>query len=51
MLINGTGPRAVGDQLVLRDGTPWLAEGETPDDGALAGMNFFVEGITAELPK
>ena len=37
--------------LNKQDGTPWLAEGETPDDGALAGMNFFVEGITAELPK
>ena len=33
----------------MQDGTPWLAEGETPEDGPLAGMNFFVEGITAEL--
>lgn len=37
--------------LNKQDGTAWLAEGETPDDGTLAGMNFFVEGITAELPK
>lgn len=34
----------------MQDGTPWLAEGETPEDGPLAGMGFFVEGITAELP-
>ncbi|PTX54331.1 nucleoside-binding protein [Litoreibacter ponti] len=37
-----------------QDGTPWLAEGETAadfgDDG-LAGMNFYVEGITAEIPN
>jgi len=37
--------------LNKQDGSAWLAEGETPDDGALAGMNFYVEGITAELPK
>ncbi len=33
------------------DGTVWLKEGEVADDGTLAGMNFFVEGITAEIPK
>lgn len=37
-----------------QDGTPWLAEGETAsdygDDG-LAGMNFYVEGLTAEIPQ
>lgn len=37
--------------LNKQDGTPWLAEGETPDDATLAGMNFFVEGITADIPK
>jgi simple sugar transport system substrate-binding protein len=37
--------------LNKQDGSAWLAEGETPDDGALAGMDFYVEGITAELPK
>lgn len=40
--------------LNKQDGTPWLAEGETAadygDDG-LAGMNFYVEGITAEIPN
>jgi len=33
------------------DGTPWLAEGQTPTDEELVGMNFYVEGIKAELPK
>jgi len=35
----------------MQDGTPWLAEGELPEDGPLAGMGFFVEGITTELPN
>ena len=34
-----------------QDGSPWLAEGETAPDGDLLGMGFFVEGITADLPK
>jgi len=34
-----------------QDGSPWLAEGETADDGTLLGMNFYVEGITGELPN
>ena len=34
-----------------QDGTPWLAEGETADDGTLAGMDFYVEGITGEIPN
>ena len=33
------------------DGSAWLAAGETADDGTLAGMNFYVEGITAEMPN
>ncbi|SMX50776.1 BMP family ABC transporter substrate-binding protein [Maliponia aquimaris] len=33
------------------DGSAWLAEGEVADDGTLLGMNFFVEGITAEIPN
>ncbi|MFY0616621.1 BMP family ABC transporter substrate-binding protein [Shimia sp.] len=40
--------------LNKQDGSAWLAEGETAqdysDDG-LAGMNFYVEGITAEIPN
>ncbi|MGB7318815.1 MAG: BMP family ABC transporter substrate-binding protein [Planktotalea sp.] len=34
-----------------QDGSVWLAEGETADDGTLAGMNFYVEGITGEIPN
>ncbi len=34
-----------------QDGSVWLATGETADDGTLAGMNFYVEGITGELPN
>ncbi|WP_444462774.1 BMP family ABC transporter substrate-binding protein [Rhodobacter capsulatus] len=37
--------------LKKQDGSDWLAEGKTPEDGELAGMNFFVEGIAAEMPK
>ncbi len=34
-----------------QDGTAWLAEGEVADDGTLAGMDFYVEGITGEIPN
>lgn len=34
-----------------QDGSPWLAEGEVPDDGTLAGMNFYVEGIDGAIPQ
>lgn len=34
-----------------QDGTVWLAEGEVADDGTLAGMDFYVEGITGEIPN
>ena len=37
--------------LNKQDGSPWLAEGGTADDGTLAGMNFYVEGIEAEIPN
>ncbi|PCD78067.1 BMP family ABC transporter substrate-binding protein [Pseudothioclava arenosa] len=37
--------------LNKQDGSAWLAEGVTAEDGELAGMNFYVEGITAELPQ
>ena len=37
--------------LNKQDGSAWLAEGEKADDGTLAGMNFFVEGISAEMPS
>lgn len=37
--------------LNKQDGSAWLAAGETADDGTLAGMGFYVEGIESELPN
>ncbi len=37
--------------LNKQDGTPWLATGEVADDGTLAGMSFYVEGIVGDIPK
>ncbi|WP_136636677.1 BMP family ABC transporter substrate-binding protein [Pseudooceanicola onchidii] len=37
--------------LKKQDGSDWLAEGETADDGTLAGMNFYVEGIEGDIPQ
>ncbi|MEQ9242615.1 BMP family ABC transporter substrate-binding protein [Roseovarius indicus] len=37
--------------LKKQDGSDWLAEGETADDGTLLGMNFFVEGLQGEIPQ
>jgi len=37
--------------LNKQDGSAWLAEGEVADDGTLAGMNFYVEGITGDIPQ
>jgi basic membrane protein A and related proteins len=34
-----------------QDGTPWLADGEIADDGTLLSMDFYIEGITSEIPK
>lgn len=34
-----------------QDGSVWLAEGEVADDGTLAGLDFYVEGITGEIPN
>ncbi|WP_372613309.1 BMP family ABC transporter substrate-binding protein [Aquicoccus sp.] len=36
--------------LNKQDGTPWLAEGEVADDGTLLGMDFYVEGLSSEIP-
>lgn len=33
------------------DGTPWLADGQVASDEELSGMNFYVEGIDAEIPQ
>ena len=37
--------------LKKQDGSDWLADGEVADDGTLAGMNFYVEGIEATIPQ
>jgi simple sugar transport system substrate-binding protein len=37
--------------LKKQDGSAWLADGEVADDGTLAGMNFYVEGITGDIPQ
>jgi len=34
-----------------QDGSVWLAAGETADDGTLAGMNFYVEGLDGDIPQ
>lgn len=34
-----------------QDGSDWLADGETADDGTLAGMNFYVEGLEGDIPQ
>ncbi|MFT5637423.1 MAG: basic membrane protein A [Paracoccaceae bacterium] len=34
-----------------QDGSVWLAAGELADDGALAGMGFYVEGLTGDIPN
>lgn len=37
--------------LNKQDGSEWLADGAVADDGALAGMDFYVEGISGEIPN
>ncbi|AMM84621.1 BMP family ABC transporter substrate-binding protein [Martelella sp. AD-3] len=37
--------------VTLQDGTPWLAEGETADDGTLLGLNVLVEGVDGTIPS
>jgi basic membrane protein A and related proteins len=34
-----------------QDGSEWLADGATAPDGDLLGMNFYVEGISGDIPK
>ena len=34
-----------------QDGSVWLAEGEVADDGTLAGLGFYVEGIEGDIPN
>ena len=42
---------AVTGPLKKQDGSDWLAEGEVADDGTLAGMNFYVEGLEGDIPQ
>ena len=37
--------------LNKQDGSAWLADGEVADDGTLAGMGFYVEGLTGDIPN
>ncbi len=37
--------------LNKQDGSVWLADGEVADDGTLAGMGFYVEGISGNVPN
>ena len=37
--------------LKKQDGSDWLADGQVATDEELSGMNFLVEGITAQLPQ
>ncbi|MEL7206254.1 MAG: BMP family ABC transporter substrate-binding protein, partial [Pseudomonadota bacterium] len=34
-----------------QDGSAWLAEGDVADDGTLLGMDFYVEGLTGDIPN
>ena len=49
-IANGTYHPFTGP-IKKQDGADWLGAGETSDDGTLLGMNFYVEGITAEVPQ
>ncbi len=37
--------------LNKQDGSAWLADGEVADDGVLAGLSFYVEGIEGDIPS
>lgn len=37
--------------LNKQDGSAWLGEGEVADDGTLAGMNFYIEGLAGDIPS
>ena len=37
--------------IAKQDGTAWLADGDVADDGTLLGMDFYVEGLTGEIPN
>ncbi len=37
--------------VTKQDGSVWLKDGETADEGTLLGMNFYVQGVDDELPQ
>lgn len=37
--------------LNKQDGSAWLADGDIADDGTLAGMGFYVEGMNGDIPN
>lgn len=37
--------------LNKQDGSPWLAEGQVATDEELSGLNFYVEGMSGEIPS
>ena len=37
--------------LKKQDGSAWLGDGEVANDGDLAGMFFYVEGINGDIPQ
>ncbi len=37
--------------VVKQDGSIWLKDGETADDGTILGMNFYVKGVDDKLPQ
>ncbi|MCF6232869.1 MAG: BMP family ABC transporter substrate-binding protein [Rhodobacteraceae bacterium] len=37
--------------LNKQDGSVWLKDGEVADDGVLAGLGFYVEGIEGDIPN
>ena len=37
--------------ITKQDGTPFLAEGEVATDVQLVTMDFYVEGITGDIPN
>ena len=49
-IVDGT-LHAFQGPIMNQAGEEILAEGEVLDDGALLGMNFYVEGVQGELPK
>ena len=49
-IANGTYHPFTGP-LKKQDGIDWLAEGDVADDGTLAGMSFYVEGIEGDIPN